>query len=84
VWIDIVAIAGLASLLTAFALNAFHVINNKSYTYNLLNLIGGGTLTFYSISIKSVPFILLQSIWSIIALVGIVKKLAHAQKETSS
>ena len=82
--IDIIAIIGLASLLIAFALNAFHIIDKNDYTYNVLNLIGGGTLTYYSMTIKSIPFIILQSIWSIIALVGIVRKFVRDQKETPS
>jgi len=84
VLIDIIAIIGLASLLIAFALNAFHIIDKNDYTYNVLNLIGGGTLTYYSMTIKSIPFIILQSIWSTIALVGIVRTFVRDQKETPS
>lgn len=69
----IFAIAGLLLLLGAFTLNSLGKINRKGYLYNLMNLFGGGFLAWHSIEIKSIPFTLLQSVWTLIAAYGLIK-----------
>lgn len=77
---DGIAILGLALLLSAYGLNSFNIIHKRSYTYNLLNLLGGTILAWYSIRIGAIPFIILQTIWAVIALVGIMRALLRDLK----
>ena len=66
-------IVGLIFILTAFILNELKKINTDSKLYNILNLIGGISLAYYSYTLKSIPFIILQSVWAIFALYNLIR-----------
>ena len=68
---------GLLFILTAFILNISKKINTDSKLYNILNLIGGASLTYYSFTLKSIPFIILQAIWAIFALYNLIRILVR-------
>ena len=74
--LHIIGFVGLTLLLTGFTLNSLGKIDRDGYVYNVLNLLGGGILAWYSFAIKSLPFILLQSIWALVALIGICRQLS--------
>mgnify|MGYP001546080759 CR=1 FL=1 len=63
-------------LLVAFALEKFGVVENASYTYDSLNLAGAGFLTWYAILLGSVPFIVLEGIWALVAAWYVLRRLA--------
>ena len=65
--------AGLLFILTAFVLNISKKINTDSKLYNILNLIGGTSLAYYSFTLKSIPFIILQAIWAVFALYNLIR-----------
>lgn len=67
----IIGIAGLVCVLIAFFWDEFYEVSN-TYSYNLLNLVGAGLLMHYSISLKSMPFIILQAVWGLVALAKIL------------
>ncbi|MBU0506507.1 MAG: hypothetical protein ABII18_06310 [bacterium] len=71
--LDIAAYIGLGCLLLGFLLNTMHKIGRDSYFYNGLNLVGGLVLAYYSFCISSIPFLILQIIWALVALWGIIK-----------
>lgn len=64
---------GLIFILTAFILNILKKTNPDSKLYNVLNLMGGASLTYYSYTLKSIPFIILQSMWAIFALYNLIR-----------
>ena len=68
---------GLLFILTAFVLNIFKKTNTDSKLYNLLNLIGGTLLAYYSLTLKNIPFIILQAIWAIFALYNLIRILVR-------
>ncbi|MBS3098199.1 hypothetical protein J4209_05375 [Candidatus Woesearchaeota archaeon] len=68
---------GLLFILTAFILNISKKINTDSKLYNLLNLIGGASLAYYSFTLKSIPFIILQAIWAVFALYNLIRILVR-------
>lgn len=68
---------GLLLILTAFILNISKKINTDSKLYNLLNLIGGASLAYYSFTLKSIPFIVLQAIWAVFALYNLIRGFAR-------
>lgn len=70
---DIIASAGVIILLIAFLLNLYKRLPAESKTYSLLNFIGAGMCGFASYLIRFYPFIILESIWAIVALISIFK-----------
>lgn len=62
-------------LLVAFCLEQFDVISDKSYAYDGLNLVGAGLLAWYAVLLGSVPFIVLEGIWALVAAYYIARRL---------
>lgn len=70
---DIVSSIGVALILLAFALSTFKQISSESRIYFVINLLGGAMACWGSILLKSIPFTVLEIIWTIVALVGLVR-----------
>jgi len=68
----IVGVLGLVSLLIALFLLLFGKIRETSKTYLLLNIAGGIFLFYYSYTLASVPFMILQATWTIIPLYKLI------------
>jgi len=64
---------GLLLIWIAFTLNISKKTNTDSVLYNILNLLGGISLTYYSSTLKSIPFIILQAVWAIFALFNLIR-----------
>ncbi len=62
-------------VLVAFVLDEFFgkKYNQDTLQYNLLNIFGAGMLIIYGLSLKGWPFVILNSIWAIAALVKGIK-----------
>lgn len=71
---DYIGAAGVSLLLLAFGLNIISFVSNKSYLYLSLNFIGALTATIASVLINYVPFIVLEGVWSLVSLLGILSK----------
>jgi hypothetical protein len=69
---DIVTSCGVFFILLAFLLTTFNKVSMKSYTYFIINIIGGGLALYGSILINSVPFAILEGVWTIVAIIGIL------------
>ena len=67
----IIGSIGLVCVLVAFFWDEFYEVSD-TYSYNVLNLVGAGLLMYYSIALKSMPFIILQAVWGRVALVKIL------------
>ncbi len=63
----LIGTTGLMFLLTAFLLNEMDKVDENSISYNILNLIGSGSLIFYAYSLNSWIFIILNAVWSVVA-----------------
>ncbi|MDB5023098.1 MAG: hypothetical protein JWP78_853 [Mucilaginibacter sp.] len=70
---DLIASAGVITLLIAFLLNLYKKLQAQSKTYSLLNFIGAGLCCLASCMIKFYPFIILEGIWAFVALVSLFK-----------
>lgn len=64
----LIGAGGAALLLAAFALNEFNILDGESRIYQLINLLGAALLTWYAILLHSAPFIVLEGIWTAVAL----------------
>ena len=69
---DIINSAGVSLILLAFLLLTIKKTTPQSVTYNLLNLIGAGLACYGSILINAVPFVVLEAIWCLVAIYGLI------------
>ena len=72
---DIISTIGVSLILVAFFLNTFKYISDNSKFYFILNIVGGAFACYGSVLLNSLPFIILEATWSVVALVGLVKSL---------
>jgi len=68
----IIGTTGMLFLLVAFVLNLLKKIMQDSALYNILNIIGGGFLTYYAYSLNSIPFLILEAIWTLFAVYKLI------------
>ncbi len=70
---DIIASAGVVILLIGFLLNLYKKLSADSVIYKLLNLIGAGLCGYSFYLIGFYPFVALESIWALVALLSLFK-----------
>ena len=66
--------AGLLMLLIAFGLNSFGKMKRTDLSYNLLNCIGAFALVVYALDLRATLFVVLESVWGIVAAYQIAKR----------
>src|SRR5215211_9274103 len=77
--IDLVLeIAGAILILVAFALAQFRGLDRHGLPYLVLNLVGAALLAGSAATHHQWGFLLLQSVWAIVALWGLLGLLRHA------
>ena len=74
---NIIGSTGVALLLIAYFLNLFKFVRQGSTVYGVLNAAGAGLACYASILIGFVPFVVLEGIWAVVALAGIVITRPH-------
>lgn len=72
---DIISTIGVSLILLAFFLNTFKYISDNGKLYFILNIIGGAFACYGSVLLNSLPFIILEGTWSVVALIGLIKSL---------
>lgn len=72
---DIISTIGVSLILLAFFLNTFKYISDTSKLYFVLNIVGGAFACYGSVLLNSLPFIILEGTWSLVAVVGLVRNL---------
>jgi hypothetical protein len=77
----LVGVLGAGLLLAAFGAEKFKKLSNDSFSYDFLNLFGAGLLTWYAVLLSSTPFIILEGIWTLVALQGIIKRALKKKAE---
>lgn len=70
---DIISGFGVTFILAAFFLSTFKLLKTEAKLYFLLNIVGGSLACYGSILIHSLPFTILEGIWAIVAIVGLIK-----------
>jgi hypothetical protein len=65
---------GVALLLIAFFLNLFKYTSPDSRYYIILNILGAGLSGYASALIHFMPFVILESVWCLVALLALVRK----------
>jgi len=72
---DIISTIGVSLILLAFFLNTFKYVSDNSNLYFVLNIVGGAFACYGSVLLNSLPFIILEGTWSVVALIGLIKSL---------
>jgi hypothetical protein len=70
---DILASIGVIILLIAFLLNLYKKLSAETKMYAFLNFIGAAICCYASFLIRFYPFVLLEGIWSFVALTSLFK-----------
>ena len=74
----IIGVVGMLFILLAFVLDEFvKTFNQNTLIYNSINIVGSGLLVYYAFSIRSWPFMVLNIVWLIAALVKSGEILRH-------
>lgn len=79
---DLIATIGVSILLVAFFLQSMKLIKTESWSYGLLNLVGAGIAGYASWMISFIPFVVLESVWSAVALFGLFKLFVKKKSST--
>jgi hypothetical protein len=77
----VVGSLGVGLLLFAFIMNLFRFISQDSRTYIILNILGAGAACVASVMISFVPFIILEVIWVLVGVAGLVKTFRRREEE---
>ena len=72
---EITGSIGVGILLLAYLLNILKIIQTEGLAYPLLNFIGAGIACFASWLIPYIPFVILEGVWTLISLMGVIRKL---------
>ncbi len=70
--LQIISIFGALAVLGAFAANQLGWITPSQLSYTLANFVGAAILTVVAIVDRQMGFVLLQGVWALVSLVGLV------------
>jgi hypothetical protein len=70
---DLIASLGVTILLVAYFLSLFKIIHQESTTYGLLNIAGAGLAGYASALIGFIPFVVLETVWVAVAIIGMAR-----------
>ncbi len=70
---DLVSGAGVVLILAAFALSTMKKLDNNGRLYFTLNAAGGAVACAGAWLVGSVPFMVLEAVWTVVAFVGLLK-----------
>ena len=65
--------AGVLLILAAFFLSTLNRMSTEGRTYFLLNMVGGALTGLGAWMVGSIPFVVMEVIWTIVAAVGLWK-----------
>jgi hypothetical protein len=68
-------VIGAVLILAAYALAQFGVLNQRSYWYIGLNLVGAAALAILAWHEKQWGFLLLEGVWALVSAVALVQRL---------
>lgn len=69
----LISTIGVSLILVAFLLSIFKLLSTDNKWYFLLNIVGGAFACYGSILLDSLPFIILEGTWSMVAIIGLLK-----------
>jgi len=70
---DVISTIGVSLILLAFFLSTFNYISGSGKFYFALNSIGGAFACYGSILLHSIPFMILEGAWCLVAVIALIK-----------
>jgi hypothetical protein len=70
---DIIGSIGVGLILLAYCGNTFSLIQGEGKVFFVLNIIGAGLACYASLLINYWPFVILESIWTLVSIIGLIK-----------
>lgn len=70
---QVTSVLGALLMLTAYGAHQMERLDRDTYAYQLMNLIGGASLTIAAMATRQAGLILVEAAWTLISIVGLVK-----------
>ncbi len=81
---QVISILGALAILGAYAANLFGWLGPANFSYSLANLIGSGILTIIAVVDQQLGFILLEGVWALVSLWGVIQVLRGRPPEPTA
>jgi hypothetical protein len=84
VLLQVISVLGAFAILGAYAANLLGWLGPANLSYSVANLIGSGILTFIAIVDQQLGFLLLEGVWALVSLWGVIQVLRGKAPESTA
>ncbi len=71
---------GSLAILAGFALSQWNILDPKSFTYLVVNAVGSGILAVNAAFEQQWGFLLLEGVWAIVSVIGLINLARHRKQ----